>query len=61
MKVEDKPKLKTHLKSMMHPLSNTRLTNTTFVLDGGCILPKIQWVVGQTFGEICEAYFYLGS
>ncbi|WAR04124.1 hypothetical protein MAR_019493 [Mya arenaria] len=31
-------------------------TSTIYVIDGGSLLQRLQWVKGYTFGELCESY-----
>ena len=51
-----KPKLK-HAFSMLLPETvHVIPPNSNSVLDGGSLLHKVPWTVGQTFAQICQAY-----
>ena len=54
-----RPKLKHALSKLLpetvHAVHVMPL-NSKYVLDGGSLLQKVPWTVGNTFAQICQAY-----
>ena len=57
MNEADKPKLKAAIKELTNEVERETPLSMHFVLDGGSLLHKVQWSVGQTFEEICKNYW----
>ena len=52
----DKPKLKEALKGIVGECNYNIPNDVEYVLDGGSLLHKVQWSLGQSFQEICNNY-----
>ena len=52
----DKPKLKHALSKLLPETVHVIRPNSKYVLDGGSLMHKLQWTVGDTFAQICQAY-----
>ena len=56
MNEADKPKLKHALSKLLPETVHVIRPNSKYVLDGGSLMHKLQWTVGDTFAQICQAY-----
>ena len=57
MNEADKPKLKLALKELVGDCQYEIPQEAKYVLDGGFLLHKVPWSVGQKFQDICEHYY----
>ena len=52
----DKPSLKDVVGKLSTADTSKIPTNVKYVLDGGSLLHKVQWTIGQIFKQICNDY-----
>ena len=56
MRETDKPSLKDAVGKLSAADKPQIPTNVKYVLDGGSLLHKVQWTIGQIFKQICNDY-----
>ena len=54
MNEAEKPKLRHALSKLLPEIEHVIPANRKYVLDGGSLLHRVPWTIGQSFAEICE-------